>query len=111
GTPAERQDRSTDHQSLLNLSNQGLHRLDPQWFSPGELHTLILDQNQIIKLEHLERNEALQQLSVACNRLVRMMGVSKLTHLRTLNLPNNSIVYLYSAFHDTNRCKATFSAN
>ncbi|XP_016117461.1 centrosomal protein of 97 kDa-like isoform X1 [Sinocyclocheilus grahami] len=79
---------------LLNLSNQGLHRLDPQWFSPGELHTLILDQNQIIKLEHLERNEALQQLSVACNRLVRMMGVSKLTHLRTLNLPNNSIGYI-----------------
>ncbi|XP_016307510.1 centrosomal protein of 97 kDa [Sinocyclocheilus anshuiensis] len=79
---------------LLDLSNQGLHRLDPQWFSPGELHTLILDQNQIIKLEHLERNEALQQLSVACNRLVRMMGVSKLTHLRTLNLPNNSIGYI-----------------
>ncbi|XP_073698494.1 centrosomal protein of 97 kDa [Garra rufa] len=79
---------------LLDLSNQGLHKLDPKFFSQGELHTLILDQNHIIKLEHLERNEALQQLSVACNRLVRMMGVSKLTLLRTLNLPNNSVGYI-----------------
>lgn len=36
----------------------------------------------------------LEQLSVACNRLVRMMGVSKLTQLRVLNLPNNSIGYI-----------------
>uniref|UniRef100_A0A8C1Y4X9 Centrosomal protein of 97 kDa n=1 Tax=Cyprinus carpio TaxID=7962 RepID=A0A8C1Y4X9_CYPCA len=79
---------------LLDLSNQGLHKPDPRWFCPGELHTLILDQNHIMKLEHLERNDALRQLSVACNRLVRMMGVSKLTHLRTLNLPNNSIGYI-----------------
>ncbi|KAL1282952.1 hypothetical protein QQF64_001755 [Cirrhinus molitorella] len=79
---------------LLDLSNQGLHKLDPKCFSHGELHTLLLDQNHIIKLEHLERNEALQQLSVACNRLVRMMGVSKLTRLRTLNLPNNSVGYI-----------------
>lgn len=31
------------------------------------------------------------QLSVANNRLVRMMGVAKLTQLRVLNLPHNSI--------------------
>lgn len=34
------------------------------------------------------------QLSVASNRLVRMMGVSRLTELRVLNLPNNSIGYI-----------------
>ncbi|KAI2668860.1 Centrosomal protein of 97 kDa [Labeo rohita] len=79
---------------LLDLSNQGLHKLDPRFSGHGDLHTLVLDQNHIIKLEHLERHEALQQLSVACNRLVRMMGVSKLTRLRTLNLPNNSIGYI-----------------
>ncbi|KAF4119208.1 centrosomal protein of 97 kDa [Onychostoma macrolepis] len=79
---------------LLDLSNQGLHKLDPVLFGPGEVHTLLLDQNHIIKLEHLERNEALLQLSAACNRLVRMMGVSKLIHLRTLNLPNNSVGYI-----------------
>lgn len=33
----------------------------------------------------------LSQLSVANNRLVRMMGVAKLTQLRVLNLPHNSI--------------------
>lgn len=34
------------------------------------------------------------QLSVANNRLVRMMGVSRLTELKVLNLPNNSIGYI-----------------
>lgn len=34
------------------------------------------------------------QLSVANNRLVRMMGVAKLTNLRVLNLPHNSIGYV-----------------
>ncbi|PKU41849.1 hypothetical protein llap_7848 [Limosa lapponica baueri] len=33
-------------------------------------------------------------LSVANNRLVRMMGVAKLTKLRVLNLPHNSIGYV-----------------
>ncbi|XP_026112360.1 centrosomal protein of 97 kDa-like isoform X3 [Carassius auratus] len=79
---------------LLDLSSQSLHKLDPKFFSHGESHTLILDQNNIIKLEHLECNQVLKQLSVASNRLVRMMGVSKLIHLQTLNLPNNSIGYI-----------------
>ncbi|XP_017313550.1 centrosomal protein of 97 kDa isoform X2 [Ictalurus punctatus] len=78
---------------LVDLSNQSLHKLDPN-FCPPDTHTLVLDQNHIIKLEHLEKNAAVQQLSVACNRLVRMMGVSKLTQLRVLNLPNNSIGYI-----------------
>ncbi|MCJ8747871.1 hypothetical protein PDJAM_G00158370 [Pangasius djambal] len=78
---------------LVDLSSQGLHKLDPNICSL-DTHTLILDQNHIIKLEHLEKNAAVQQLSVACNRLVRMMGVSKLTQLKVLNLPNNSIGYI-----------------
>ncbi|XP_051982999.1 centrosomal protein of 97 kDa isoform X2 [Xyrauchen texanus] len=86
---------------VLDLSHQGLHKLDPKCLCPMT-HTLILDQNHIIKLEHLEQNESLQQLSVACNRLVRMMGVSKLTHLRVLNLPNNSIGYI-EGLKDLNR--------
>nr|XP_023866540.1 centrosomal protein of 97 kDa isoform X3 [Salvelinus alpinus] len=47
-----------------------------------------------MKLDHLERSRGLQQLSVAGNRLVRMMGVCRLTELRVLNLPNNSIGYI-----------------
>ncbi|TSK17826.1 Centrosomal protein of 97 kDa [Bagarius yarrelli] len=83
----------SDNPGLVDLSNQGLHKLDPNVCSP-DAHTLILDQNQIIKLEHLENSASIQELSVACNRLVRMMGVSKLTQLRVLNLPNNSIGYI-----------------
>uniref|UniRef100_A0A8D0ETB5 Centrosomal protein of 97 kDa n=1 Tax=Strix occidentalis caurina TaxID=311401 RepID=A0A8D0ETB5_STROC len=60
----------------------------------ADTHTLILDKNQIIKLEHLEKCRNLMQLSVANNRLVRMMGVAKLTKLRVLNLPHNSIGYV-----------------
>ncbi|GAA6090101.1 centrosomal protein of 97 kDa isoform X1 [Tachysurus ichikawai] len=78
---------------LVDLSSQGIHKLEPNFCSP-DTRTLILDQNHIIKLEHLEKNVAIHQLSVACNRLVRMMGVSKLTNLRVLNLPNNSIGYI-----------------
>ncbi|KAL6481490.1 hypothetical protein MHYP_G00095700 [Metynnis hypsauchen] len=79
---------------LVDLSSQGLHKLDPNFTCLPDTHTLILDQNHIIKLEHLEKSGALQQLSVACNRLVRMMGVSRLTELKVLNLPNNSIGYI-----------------
>uniref|UniRef100_A0A672L9N7 Uncharacterized protein n=1 Tax=Sinocyclocheilus grahami TaxID=75366 RepID=A0A672L9N7_SINGR len=46
--------------------------------------------NQIIKLEHLERNEALQQVSCVHTNL----HLWSLTHLRTLNLLNNSIGYI-----------------
>ncbi|XP_062866971.1 centrosomal protein of 97 kDa [Trichomycterus rosablanca] len=79
---------------VVDLSNQGLHKMEVNFSCPPDTQTLVLDQNHIIKLEHLERNSGLQQLSVACNRLVRMMGVSKLTQLRVLNLPNNSIGYI-----------------
>lgn len=97
-----------------------MQKLDPSFTCSEETHTLILDRNHIMKLDHLERNPGLQQvepfvrstnfihsvvtsgsdlcfplqLSVASNRLVRMMGVSRLTELRVLNLPNNSIGYI-----------------
>uniref|UniRef100_A0AAY4EXU9 Centrosomal protein of 97 kDa n=1 Tax=Denticeps clupeoides TaxID=299321 RepID=A0AAY4EXU9_9TELE len=80
--------------SVVDLSGQGLNKLEPISICHSDIDTLILDHNQIIKLEHLEKNERLKQLSVAGNRLVRMMGVSRLTDLRVLNLPNNSIGYI-----------------
>ncbi|XP_015219874.1 centrosomal protein of 97 kDa isoform X2 [Lepisosteus oculatus] len=79
---------------VVDLSAQGIQRLEPSLPCPAGAHTLILDRNQIIKLEHLEKCEELLQLSVANNRLVRLMGVSKLVNLRVLNLPNNSIGYI-----------------
>ncbi|CAL1582090.1 unnamed protein product [Knipowitschia caucasica] len=79
---------------VVDLSAQSLQKLDPSFTCSEDTHTLILDRNQIMKLDYMERNPGLQQLSVASNRLVRMMGVSRLTELRVLNLPNNSIGYI-----------------
>ncbi|XP_019379251.1 PREDICTED: centrosomal protein of 97 kDa [Gavialis gangeticus] len=79
---------------IVNWSGQGLQKLGPILPCDADTHTLILDKNQIIKLEHLEKCRNLMQLSVANNRLVRMMGVAKLTQLRVLNLPHNSIGYV-----------------
>lgn len=80
--------------SVVNWSGQGLQKLSPNLPCEADIHTLILDKNQIIKLENLEKYKQLIQLSVANNRLVRMMGVAKLTQLRVLNLPHNSIGYV-----------------
>ncbi|KAM4731914.1 centrosomal protein of 97 kDa isoform 2-T2 [Anableps anableps] len=71
-----------------------MQKLDPSFTSSEDTHTLVLDHNNIMKLDNLERCPNLQQLSVANNRLVRMMGVSQLRELRVLNLPNNSIGYI-----------------
>ncbi|XP_047457505.1 centrosomal protein of 97 kDa [Mugil cephalus] len=79
---------------VVDLSARGMQKLDPSFMCSEDTHTLILDRNNIMKLDHLERSPGLQQLSVASNRLVRMMGVSRLTELRVLNLPNNSIGYI-----------------
>ncbi|XP_069563648.1 centrosomal protein of 97 kDa [Brachyistius frenatus] len=79
---------------VADLSARGMQKLDPSFTCSEDTHTLILDRNNIMKLDHLERSPGLQQLSVASNRLVRMMGVSRLTELRVLNLPNNSIGYI-----------------
>ncbi|XP_077392631.1 centrosomal protein of 97 kDa [Festucalex cinctus] len=79
---------------VVDLSARGMRKLDPSFICSEETHTLILDQNEIMKLDYLERNPGLQQLSVANNRLVRMMGVSQLKALQVLNLPNNSIGYI-----------------
>ncbi|XP_035873923.1 centrosomal protein of 97 kDa isoform X1 [Phyllostomus discolor] len=80
--------------SVVNWTGQGLQKLSANLPCDADIHTLILDKNQIIKLENLEKCRQLIQLSVANNRLVRMMGVAKLTQLRVLNLPHNSIGYV-----------------
>nr|XP_060626670.1 centrosomal protein of 97 kDa isoform X1 [Anolis sagrei ordinatus] len=85
---------SSKEGSLVNWSGQGLQKLGPTLSCDADAHTLVLDKNQLTKLEHLENFRNLLQLSVANNRLVRMMGVAKLTQLQILNLPNNSISYV-----------------
>ncbi|XP_067849193.1 centrosomal protein of 97 kDa [Heptranchias perlo] len=76
---------------VVDLSGMGLQHLDTVSLCPADTFTLILDKNQLTKLESVEKCSDLVQLSVANNRLVRMNGVAKLVNLRVLNLPNNSI--------------------
>ncbi|XP_053790487.1 centrosomal protein of 97 kDa [Vidua chalybeata] len=94
GAAARVGDEAAGAGSVVNCSGQGLQKLGPTLPCDADTQTLILDKNQIIKLEHLEKCRNLMQLSVANNRLVRMMGVGKLTKLRVLNLPHNSIGYM-----------------
>uniref|UniRef100_A0A3Q3X5I1 Centrosomal protein 97 n=1 Tax=Mola mola TaxID=94237 RepID=A0A3Q3X5I1_MOLML len=70
--------------TVLDLSARGMQKLDPNFICSEDTRTLILDGNHIMKLDHLERSPGLQRLSVASNRLVRMMGVSRLTELRAM---------------------------
>ncbi|XP_068921417.1 centrosomal protein of 97 kDa isoform X2 [Petaurus breviceps papuanus] len=91
---AARSDAALPPGEVVDWSGQGLQKLGPNLSCDADTHTLILDKNQIIKLENLEKCRRLIQLSVANNRLVRMMGVAKLTQLRVLNLPHNSIGYV-----------------
>ncbi|KAL5010693.1 hypothetical protein ScPMuIL_012998 [Solemya velum] len=84
--------RPSDSVGLLDWTGLGLNKIDiPPHEDPV---TIILDKNNISKIENLEKCQHLQQLSVAGNRLVRMSGVFKLHHLTVLNLPCNSIVSL-----------------
>ena len=49
--------------SILDLSAQGVQKLDPSFVCSDDTHTLILDRNHIMKLDHLERSPGLQQVS------------------------------------------------
>ncbi|XP_030137900.4 centrosomal protein of 97 kDa [Taeniopygia guttata] len=94
GAEAKAGDEAAGAGLVVDCSGQGLQKLGPTLPCDADTQTLILDKNQIIKLEHLEKCRNLMQLSVANNRLVRMMGVAKLTKLRVLSLPHNSIGYV-----------------
>ncbi|XP_072901319.1 centrosomal protein of 97 kDa isoform X2 [Hemitrygon akajei] len=76
---------------VVDLSEMGLQHFDTASLCPANIFTLILDKNQLTKLENVEKCSDLVQLSAANNRLVRMIGIAKLVNLRVLNLPNNSI--------------------
>lgn len=46
----------------MDLSTQGMQKLDPNFICSDDTHTLILDGNHIMKLDHLERSPGLQQV-------------------------------------------------
>lgn len=48
--------------AVLDLSTRGMQKLDPNFICSDDTHTLILDGNHIMKLDHLERSPGLQQV-------------------------------------------------
>ncbi|XP_015593401.1 uncharacterized protein LOC107266903 isoform X2 [Cephus cinctus] len=75
----------------LDLSGQGLKKLS-RCPSDADISTLIVDDNEIQRLDNLDSYHRITKLSVVRNQLIRMHGVSKLHNLVTLNLANNGIL-------------------
>lgn len=48
---------------VVDLSARGMQKLDPSFTCSEDTHTLILDRNHIMKLDHLERSPGLQQVA------------------------------------------------
>lgn len=46
----------------MDLSARGMQKLEPSFTCSDDTHTLILDRNHIMKLDHLERSPGLQQV-------------------------------------------------
>uniref|UniRef100_A0A1B6DTC1 Centrosomal protein of 97 kDa n=1 Tax=Clastoptera arizonana TaxID=38151 RepID=A0A1B6DTC1_9HEMI len=82
-----------DH-STLNLSGQGLIKLAKGHHSSEEaskVTCLILDSNELQRLDNIDGFPSLVELSARHNHLVRMFSVNKLNHLVRLDLSNNKI--------------------
>ncbi|KAK0088103.1 hypothetical protein PV325_013199 [Microctonus aethiopoides] len=75
----------------LDLSGQGLKKLS-RCPSDADISTLIVDDNEIQRLDNLDSYHRITKLSIARNQLLRMYGVAKLHNLVTLNLANNGIL-------------------
>ncbi|RUS84615.1 hypothetical protein EGW08_007642 [Elysia chlorotica] len=75
---------------VLDLEGQCLNHV--QIPDGVDLKTLILDNNNIARLENLEKCSQLSQLSAINNHIVRMSGVETISGLTVLSLSNNSII-------------------
>nr|XP_034836370.1 centrosomal protein of 97 kDa [Maniola hyperantus] len=79
----------------LDLSRRGLKKVEK---APSEeaksIINLILDQNELQRLDNIDTYNRLENLSICNNFLVRMHGVSRLSGLRVLALNNNGILQI-----------------
>ncbi|XP_076304812.1 centrosomal protein 97kDa isoform X2 [Tachypleus tridentatus] len=79
-----------DDKHTLDLSKNGLKKLEKR--DGIGIQKLILDNNELLKLEHLDCFPDLEKLSAKNNCLTRMYGVSKLHYLISLSLSHNNII-------------------
>ncbi|XP_041969633.1 centrosomal protein of 97 kDa [Aricia agestis] len=79
----------------LDLSRRGLKKIEKA--PPDESQTiinLILDQNELQRLDNIDTYSRVENLSICNNFLLRMHGVSRLTNIRVLALNNNGILQI-----------------
>ncbi|CAH0719267.1 unnamed protein product, partial [Brenthis ino] len=79
----------------LDLSRRGLKKIEKA--PPDESKTiinLILDQNELQRLDNIDTYNRVENLSICNNFLLRMHGVSRMTNIRILALNNNGILQI-----------------
>ncbi|KAI5702992.1 hypothetical protein M8J75_006478 [Diaphorina citri] len=78
--------------ACLDLSNQDIKKLPKCLNNPAKILSLVLDKNQLTRLDNIDSYTELKELSAKHNSLTRMLHVMKLHHLITLDLSHNNIV-------------------
>ncbi|XP_045526332.1 centrosomal protein of 97 kDa isoform X2 [Pieris brassicae] len=85
----------TAKDETLDLSRRRLKKIEK---APAEeskpIISLILDQNELQRLDNIDTYIRVENLSICNNFLLRMHGVSRLTNLRILSLNNNGILQI-----------------
>ncbi|XP_064472909.1 centrosomal protein of 97 kDa-like [Ornithodoros turicata] len=79
-----------DDPHVLDLSSCGLKKLEKR--DGVGVHKLVLDHNELTKLENVDCFIDVQKLSATNNQITRMYSVGRLSQLASLDLSNNLIV-------------------
>ncbi|KAG7305158.1 hypothetical protein JYU34_010658, partial [Plutella xylostella] len=79
----------------LDLSRRGLKKIEKATAEESTtVINLILDQNELQRLDNLDTYSRVENLSICNNFLLRMHGVSRMTNIRVLALNNNGILQI-----------------
>ncbi|GAB6032549.1 centrosomal protein 97kDa [Chamberlinius hualienensis] len=81
-----------NNSEVVDLSGSGIRKLEKSTFAA--VRSLILDRNELNKLDNVESYGNLRKLSLRENKFVRMYCVCRLIHLRELDLSNNNVVVI-----------------
>nr|XP_023019843.1 centrosomal protein of 97 kDa [Leptinotarsa decemlineata] len=76
----------------LDLSNKKIKKLNKPTQVESQAINLILDDNELQRLDNIDSFTKLLKLSAVRNQLLRMYGVCRLHSLHTLNLSHNGIL-------------------
>ncbi|XP_076273081.1 centrosomal protein 97kDa isoform X2 [Rhynchophorus ferrugineus] len=79
---------------VLNLSSTKLKKINKPTAKDCQVTELILDDNELQRLDNIDAFSKLEKLSACRNQLLRMYGVCRLHSLQSLNLSNNGILMI-----------------